>query len=164
MIEAASEDVVEDTAERQVKAWREFVSYLRRKNLRVTFTRRQVLEHIFSRNDHFRSEDVVNALECGQGRVSRSTVYATIEHLVQAGLLRQLRDSDMHAHYECVLGNIEHEHMICDCCGEFIEFSNPELNGIIERECGRMGFAPRTHRVAVFGICRRCLSKNAGRK
>lgn len=148
----------------QDQAWRIFEEYLRVARCRITQSRRLVLEHVFSRTDHFTADEVAAALSLGRGRVSRATVYVTLDLLARAGLVRKIRDdTDTHTHYEPVLGQPEHEHLICDRCGTFLEFPGGKIAELLAEECRRHGFRQRTHRVVAFGICARCVAAQENR-
>lgn len=138
------------------EAWQEFVRYLKSHEHRITQARRFVFDHVFSRHDHFTADQVAAELSHGLSRVSRGTVYHTLALLVKSGMVREIRDSDTHVHYEHVYGHALHEHMICDKCHKFIEFSTPHLDGILVKACADKDFEPRTHRVVIFGTCHNC--------
>lgn len=138
------------------QAWAEFVKFLKRKDARITKSRRIVLEHVLTRRDHFRADEVASALATGPNRVSRGTVYRTLALLVEMGVLREIRDSDTHVHYETEWGNEHHEHMICDACGAFIEFQDQVMAEILMRACQEKGFRQRAHRIIVMGTCADC--------
>jgi len=145
-------------------AWTEFVTFLRQSGARITSSRKTIFEHILRRKDHFRADEVAEALAHGRNRVSRGTVYRTLALMVEYGLIRQIRDSDTHVHYEQTLGQPHHEHMICEDCGAFIEFDDDEINRLLQAACDRIGFAQNTHRVVVFGRCATCQKKPQKRK
>jgi Fur family ferric uptake transcriptional regulator len=140
------------------EAWAEFRVFLKQREERVTEPRRIVLEKALTRRDHFRADELVSQLARGAQRVSRGTVYRTLGLLVQAGMIREIRDSDMHVHYEPSFGRQHHEHMVCDRCGRFIEFRDAEIGVHIDQACRTHTFRQRTHRVVVFGLCRACQS------
>lgn len=147
------------------RAWRTFEGYLRQGGYRVTLPRKLVLEHVFSRRDHFSADEAAAALHSGENRVSRATVYTTLDLLVRAGLVHKLQDNHDRAHYEAARGELQHEHMICDTCGKFLEFSNRALLAILAQECRNRGFRQRSQRIVVFGTCRECeQAAESGRK
>lgn len=146
------------------EAWNEFVVFLKEKGSRITRARRITLEHALSRADHFRADDLSAVLATGRDRVSRGTVYRTLALMVEAGFLRQIRDSDTHAHYECVWNNPHHEHMICDTCGAFIEFTDEKVGKLLDEACEAHGFTQKGHRVVIFGLCKECRERLASRK
>lgn len=146
------------------QAWQEFVAFLRQAGARITSSRKTIFEHILRRKDHFRADEVAEALALGKNRVSRGTVYRTLALMVEFGLIRQIRDSDTHIHYEQTLGQPHHEHMICESCGAFIEFDDDEINSILAAACEKIGFRQQTHRVVVFGTCAACAKSPKSRK
>ena len=137
-------------------AWGAFAAFLKEKGARVTRARQRVLEQVFNRHDHFRADDIAADLARGARRVSRGTVYRTLALLVEAGLVRELRGSQAHAHYEHVWGHAPHEHLVCDGCGSFIEFADPALATYIDRVCRERGFTRREHRLVICGTCEAC--------
>ena len=141
------------------QAWETFRSFLKERGDRITETRQIVLAKSLARKDHFQADDLATELARGRNRVSRGTVYRTLALLVEAGILREIRDHDTHAHYEPLFGRVPHEHMICDKCGKFIEFVDDNLLEHIREACQSQNFMPRTHHVTIFGLCDNCQSK-----
>jgi Fur family ferric uptake transcriptional regulator len=138
------------------EAWRQFTEFLKNRGDRITQARRIVFNRVFERHDHFCADDLAADLVSGPNHVSRGTVYRTLELMVKAGLVRKLRDSDVHAHYEHTFGHPEHEHMICDRCGTFIEFRSRAIPQEIHKICRTHGFEMLRHRTVIFGICAEC--------
>jgi len=153
------QDLEEEVRQSVEEAWPLFVKFLKKKQARVTQARRIVLTQAFSRHDHFCADDLAAELSSGPNHVSRGTVYRTLALMEEAGFVRVIRDSDVHAHYEHIFNHPEHEHMICDGCGDFIEFSDDELAARIASACKKHSFKARTHRVVVFGTCKSCTGK-----
>ena len=137
-------------------AWENFREFLKKRGDRITETRRIVLANALVRKDHFQADDLATELAHGRNRVSRGTVYRTLALLVEAGILREIRDRDTHAHYEPIFGRRHHEHMICEKCGCFIEFVDDDLLEHIQQACERSNFKQRSHHVTIFGICEEC--------
>jgi Fur family ferric uptake transcriptional regulator len=138
------------------EAWPLFVDFLKKKDARVTQARKIVLTQVFSRHDHFCADDLAAELSSGMNHVSRGTVYRTLSLMEEAGLVRVIRDTDVHAHYEHTYNHPHHEHMICDKCGQFIEFSDDEIMELITKACKEYKFEERNHRIVVFGTCKDC--------
>jgi len=138
------------------EAWDEFRSFIKRRGDRVTETRRIVLERALQRGGHFQADELARDVSRGSDRVSRGTVYRTLALLVEAGLVREIRDRDTHVHYEPVFNRPHHEHMICETCGAFIEFDDEAIHSLIHDACKRMEFAETSHRLVIFGTCKKC--------
>ena len=154
-----TQEMPEEVRQSVDEAWPLFVAFLRKKQARVTQARKIVLTQVFSRHDHFCADDLAAELSSGPNHVSRGTVYRTLALMEEVGFVRVIRDTDVHAHYEHTFNHPNHEHMICDGCGEFIEFSDEAIPGLIEKACQKHRFAERTHRVVVFGLCETCQNK-----
>ncbi len=133
------------------EAWPLFVAYLKSSALRITTVRRIVFDRAFARHDHFRADELAAELAVGKNRVSRGTVYRTLDLMTDAGFVQKIRDQDVHAHYEHIYGHGRHHHLICEETGEFIEFSSKVISAEIERICKEKHFKERFHRVVVFG-------------
>jgi Fur family ferric uptake transcriptional regulator len=139
------------------KAWRVFGNYLDKSGLRVTQPRRIVCDRVFRGDGHFTAEELAMDLsKAGPARVSRGTVYQTLALMVRAGLLREIREAGREVHYDRTLGFEDHEHLICEQCGKFIEFLDPKIHQRIAIACRKAGFKQRAHRITVLGVCREC--------
>jgi Fur family transcriptional regulator, ferric uptake regulator len=156
---AHEEELPKEVRESVEEAWPLFVDFLKKKEARVTQARKIILTQVFSRHDHFCADDLAAELSSGMNHVSRGTVYRTLALMEEAGLVRVIRDTDVHAHYEHTFNHPHHEHMICDTCGQFIEFSDDRITALVEEACERHHFAERTHRIVVFGTCEQCMQK-----
>lgn len=141
------------------EAWGKFVDFLKARGDRVTQARRIVFEKVFLRHDHFCADDLAADLAVGQNHVSRGTVYRTLDLMVESGFVSKIRDSDVHAHYEHTYGHPRHDHLICNKCGRFIEFTNAAVPEEISRVCAEHHFEQNHYRLVVFGICSDCVAK-----
>jgi Fur family ferric uptake transcriptional regulator len=150
------QELAEEVRRSVDEAWPLFVDFLKKKQARVTQARKIVLRQVFSRHDHFCADDLAAELSSGPNHVSRGTVYRTLALMEEVGFVRVIRDTDVHAHYEHIFNHPPHEHMICDACGDFIEFSDERIGKLISEACDEKGFSQRTHRIVVFGTCEKC--------
>jgi len=128
-----------------------FVTFLKGSASRITQARKIVFDRVFARHDHFRADDLAAELASGENRVSRGTVYRTLDLMTEAGFVQKIRDQDVHAHYEHIYGHGRHYHLICEETGEFIDFSSKVISDEIDRICKERNFKERFHRVVVFG-------------
>ncbi len=142
------------------EAWEAFVRFLKGRQARVTEARKIVLTQALRRDDHFRADDLAADLAEGPQRVSRGTVYRTLALLVEAGLVHEIRDDDQHVHYEALFGRGRHQHMVCDRCGRFLEFTDERIDQAVREQARQRGFATRLHRTIVLGTCRQCLEES----
>ncbi len=138
------------------EAWEKFVDYLKARGDRITQARRIVFERAFLRHDHFCADDLAADLAVGPNHVSRGTVYRTLDLMVESGFVSKIRDADVHAHYEHIYGHSQHDHLICEKCGSFTEFSTPSIPAEIETMCAQNNFQQKNYRLVVFGLCEKC--------
>jgi Fur family transcriptional regulator, ferric uptake regulator len=79
---------------------------------------------------HFGADDLFVVMKNKKSRVSRATVYNTLELLVQCGLLTKRNFGDNMSHYEFTYRKQTHDHLICVDCGKIVEFASPKLKNI----------------------------------
>ncbi len=139
-----------------------FEEYLRKNNLRMTPERRAVLEVVLGREGHFDAEELLEFLRRKHKRVSRATLYRTLEHLRGAGLVKMHRFGRGQALFERIYGRQHHDHMVCDRCGKVIEFVNGEIERLQDEVCALHGFRSTNHVMQIFGICAECQEKKEG--
>lgn len=135
-----------------------FERYLRSKSKNVTETRKKIVEAVFSMHGHFDASDLWAKLRGAPHNltISISTIYRTLDLLVDAGLIREVSLGEPHAHWEHVLGREEHGHLICLSCGKVIEFSAREIEENLEEVVERYGFQHWRSNLQVFGLCADC--------
>lgn len=143
-----------------------FEEYLQSRGMRMTKPRRSVLEHVFSRHEHFDADTLIEQLPShGQdGYVGRATVYRTLKEFVDAGLLREFQ-LDGRAVYEHDYGYPQHDHLYCQECQQLIEFQSDELLELREAVARMSNFRVTGHRFIITGVCEKCrISKRRRRQ
>lgn len=140
-----------------------FAEYLQSRGMRITQQRKALVEHVFSRHEHFDAEQLIAQLPAsGQdGHVSRPTVYRTLNEFVDAGLLRRFVLNGR-AVYEHDYGYPQHDHLHCTECNELTEFSSAELISLRDAVGKNHKFRVTGHRLIINGVCENC--QNAKRK
>jgi Fur family ferric uptake transcriptional regulator len=135
---------------------RSFEQRMRRRGLRVTAERRTILEHAFRHYGHFAADSLLRSLKRHGCGISRATVYRTLAHLVEAGLLRRYDLGGRQAIYEPVFGRTHHEHLLCVRCGRMFEFVQRRIEQLQEEVCREHGFLALSHTLQIHGICEQC--------
>jgi Fur family ferric uptake transcriptional regulator len=124
--------------------------------LRSTPARVAVLDAIVQTQGHFDAEGLYYRLMSSGKKISRATVYNTLDLLQECGLVSKYRFAENSSRYEKAFGKPHHHHLICLQCGDILEFVNDRLNRIQEEVCTSKDFTPHSSSLQIFGTCTKC--------
>ena len=114
---------------------------LKTEGLRYTKQRQQVWDEIRISSEHRDAEEIYIAINKNKAlKVSRATVYRTIDVLVKNNLVRKMELGDGRALYEHKIDDGHHDHIICVDTGKIIEFYNEDLEILQENIVKKHGY------------------------
>ncbi len=135
-----------------------FSAHLEANNLRRTSERYVILEEIYNRDDHFDAEALYVHMKVQNYRVSRATVYNTLDLLVNCNLVKKHQFGKNLALYERAYAYKQHDHAICQNCQKVIEFCDPRIQQIKDMVASLLDFEVQSHNLNMYGLCSACRS------
>ncbi len=117
---------------------------------------RAAVDQILSHLEEFRTAQQIHDVLRHQGdSVGLTTVYRTLQAMVESGELDALRTDDGETAYRrCSQGH--HHHLVCRGCGRTVEVSGPAVERWASAVADEHGFRDVSHDLEIFGTCGAC--------
>ncbi|MGQ9616695.1 MAG: Fur family transcriptional regulator [Spirochaetota bacterium] len=145
-----------------------FHGKIRGAGYRLTVPRQVILQILSESSSHMSAEDIYFEVHRKYPAIGLTTVYRTLELLVQMGLVSKFDFGDNRARYEFSDGPgawRHHHHLVCTSCGRIIDYTDfidDELELLGKTEKGlseKYNFKITNHIIQFYGLCEKCQSK-----
>ena len=134
----------------------------RRRGVRFTSQRRQVLEIVCAADRPMGAYEILDAMRDAVPGAAPATVYRALDFLLVQGLVHKLET--LHAFVGCT--HPEHPHfsqfLICSECGNIDELEDEHIARSLREAADSTGFRPKRRIVEVIGTCDRCSRDGGG--
>jgi Fur family transcriptional regulator, ferric uptake regulator len=129
---------------------------LQEQGYRLTPQRTLVWDVLRQQESHMSAEDICERVQESFPYINISTVYRTLELLVDLHLVRETRLGPTRRFFE-VEEEEPHHHLVCDSCGGVTHIHDADLGSLDAALRESPSFALRE--VTVFGLCDECRAR-----
>src|ERR1041385_9359047 len=131
-----------------------FIDFLATKSLRLTSQRVAIIDAVFSTEEHFTAEQLLEWSRNRDASVSRATVYRTLPLLTESGLVREMDFGKDYKFYDPNYAeHPNHNHIICNDCEKIVEFESDKLEKMENEISQKLGFSIKAQRLQITGNC-----------
>src|SRR5881296_3200498 len=152
-------------ATEKLAAKQKFMEFLDQKNLRLTSQRQAIIDSVFSTEEHFTAEQLLEWSRRRDRSVSRATVYRTLPLLTESGLVREIDFGKDYKFYDPnYADHPNHSHIICQDCEKIVEFESEKIERLESEISHKLGFSVKAHRLQITASCEEFKRLGACRK
>ena len=132
-----------------------FKDFLKENQLRWTPQRKAILKVFLEQEGHVPIDDLQKKINAEAPTIGIATLYRTMKLLMDSGLA-EMHTFNEKTTYERLYQIKHHDHLICKNCGKTVEFEHPLIEKYQLEVCELYGFALKSHRMELFGVCNEC--------
>ena len=119
--------------------------------------KRDLVVSVFLRQEgHLSADDLVDLMREEDKRISRATVYRTLQWMVDAGIARKVDFGEGRFRFEHSYRHPRHFHLICKSCNRSSEFLSSDVEVLLAEIAEARGFLARQSVVQIYGTCEEC--------
>lgn len=145
----------------QTQRINDLLDLLRARGNRLTPQRVAIVTAIVTHPGHPTVEQLHHEILRDFPTTSLATVYKTVHLLKEAGQVLELSFGDLGNRYDG-MRPYPHPHLICTRCGSILDSEIAGFDRIVEDLAGPAGFAVKSHRFDIFGLCATCRKRDFG--
>jgi Fur family ferric uptake transcriptional regulator len=125
-------------------------------------SKREQIVNVFLRQEgHLSADDLFDLIRNDDHRISRATVYRTLQWMVDAGIARKVDFGEGRFRFEHSYRQPRHFHLICKSCHRSFEFLSSDIEVLVEEVATARGFTPSQSVVQIYGTCEECRTGRA---
>src|SRR5687768_5551118 len=119
--------------------------------------KRDLIVNVFLRQEgHLTADDLVDLIRREDQRISRATIYRTLQWMVDAGIARKVDFGEGRFRFEHSYRHPRHFHLICKTCNRSFEFLSSDIEALLEEVASARNFTPRQSVLQIHGTCETC--------
>jgi Fur family ferric uptake transcriptional regulator len=119
--------------------------------------KRDVIVSVFLGQDgHISADALVAAVRRRDARISRATVYRTLQWMVDAGIARRVAFGDGRFRFEHAYRHPRHFHLICRSCHQSFEFLSSDIEALVDEVAAARQFSVDESVLQIYGTCEAC--------
>src|SRR5689334_6069406 len=124
--------------------------------------KRDLIVNVFLRQEgHLSADDLVDLIRKEDQRISRATIYRTLQWMVDAGIARKVDFGEGRFRFEHSYRQPRHFHLICKTCHRSFEFLSSDIEGLVEEVAAARHFGASQSVVQIYGTCEACRTGRA---
>src|SRR5215204_2450521 len=120
-------------------------------------SKRDFIVNVFLRQEgHITADTLVDLIRREDQRISRATIYRTLQWMVEAGIARKVDFGEGRFRFEHSYRQPRHFHLICKSCHRSFEFLSSDIEALVEEVATARSFTASQSVVQIYGTCEEC--------